>query len=55
MSAWLGDLEGVVCLIDDVLIYGRNQEEHDERLLAYLSRIEEAGLTLNKEKCEFSR
>ena len=55
MSALLGDLEGVVCLIDDVLIYGHNQEEHDERLLAVLSRIEEAGLTLNKEKCEFSK
>lgn len=51
----LRDLEGVICLIDDILIYGNTQEEHDERLLAVLTRLEEAGLTLNREKCEFSR
>ena len=55
MSALLRDLEGVICLIDDILIYGNTQEEHDERLLAVLTRLEEAGLTLNREKCEFSR
>ena len=55
MSVLLRDLEGVICLIDDILIYGNTQEEHDERLLAVLNRLEEAGLTLNREKCEFSR
>lgn len=55
MSVLLKDLEGVICLIDDILIYGKTQEEHDERLLAVLNRLEEAGLTLNREKCEFSR
>ena len=55
MSALLRDLEGVICLIDDILIYGNTQEEHDERLLAVLNRLEEAGLTLNRDKCKFSR
>ena len=55
MSAYLRDLEEVICLIDDILIYGNTQEEHDERLLAVLNRLEEAGLTLNREKCEFSQ
>ena len=55
MSTLLRDLEGVVCLIDDVLIYGRSQEQHDERLLAVLNRLEEADLTLNQDKCEFSK
>ena len=55
MSAILRDLEGVVCLIDDILVYGKTQQEHDDRLHAVLKRLEEAGLTLNKEKCEFSR
>jgi hypothetical protein len=53
MSTLLRDLEGVVCLIDDVLIYGKSQEQHDERLLAVLNRLEEAGLTLNRDKCEW--
>ena len=38
MSEILGDMEGVVCLIDDVLIHGHTQEEHDERLLKVLCR-----------------
>ena len=45
---------GVVCLMDDTLVFGRSQEEHDRRLLATLKRIQAAGLTLNKEKCIFS-
>ena len=49
------DLEGVVCLIDDILIYGKTQEEYDERLLAVLNRLEEASLTLNRDKCELSK
>ena len=31
------------------------QDEHDKRLLTTLSRIQSAGLTLNKEKCLFSK
>lgn len=55
MSEILGDLEGVVCLIDDVLIHGRTQEEHDQRLFKVLCRLQKEGLTLNKVKCKFSQ
>ena len=51
----LSGLRGVVCLMDDVLVYGSTQEEHEKNLLAALNRIQEAGLTLNKEKCVFSK
>ena len=54
MSEVLSDLEGVVGLVDDVLIYSKTQEEHDQRLHPVLKRIEEANLTLNRQKCEFS-
>lgn len=53
MSAILTGLDGVVCMIDDVLVHGRTQEEHDCRLAAVLERIRKAGVTLNGEKCEF--
>ncbi len=33
MNAILEGLEGVTCLIDDILVYGKNSKEHDERLL----------------------
>lgn len=48
-------LEGVVCHMDDVLIWGRSQEEHDSRLHAVLTKAESSGITLNMEKCELSR
>ena len=54
MHKILSSLKGVVCLIDDVLVHGVTQEEHDENLLAVLNRIQQAGITLNKEKCMFS-
>ena len=55
MSEILSGLEGVVCMVADVLIHGRTQEEHDHRLDAALARIRNAGVTLNAEKCEFSQ
>ena len=55
MSEVLSDLEGVVCLIDDVLVHGKSQEEHDHRLKKVLERVKQVGLTLNVDKCEFSK
>ena len=40
--------------MDDVLVYGKSQGEHDERLVAVLKCIEECGMTLIiSDKCEF--
>ena len=55
MSAILNGLPGVVCQMDDVFVFGSDQAEHDERLTAVLKRLEEAKVTLNREKCKFSR
>ena len=53
MSQILSGLPGVLCHIDDVLIFGATQTEHDNRLKAALSRLETAGVTLNADKCKF--
>ena len=55
MSESLTGLKGTLCMIDDILITGKTQEEHDERLIAALERIQQVRITLNKEKCEFSK
>ena len=55
MSQILIGLKGVVVLMDDVLVNGKDQEEHDARLEAVLQRLKSAGVTLNREKCEFSK
>ena len=50
MSEILQGLEGVVCLVDDILVYGSTQAEHDAHLKAPFQHIKQAGLTLSKEK-----
>ena len=41
--------------VDDVVIFSESFEEHMEVLEKVLKRIEEVGMTLNLEKCEFCR
>ena len=55
MAMILEGLQGVVCQIDDVLVFGATRKEHDNRLLTVMERLESAGVTLNLEKCEFSK
>ena len=54
MNNILEGLEGVECEIDDLLVHGKSQNQHDLRLHAVLKRLEESNLTLNKSKCLFS-
>ena len=54
MLAILTNLDGVTCMMDNILIYGHNQEEHDKRLSDVLNKLQQAGVRLNKEKCKFS-
>ena len=55
MSKLLCGLEGIVCQMDDVLIFGKTKEEHNVRLTKALDRIHSAGVTLNREKCLFGQ
>ena len=55
MNDILSGLPGVLCHVDDILVFGATPEEHDRRLQAVLERIKEAGVTLNGEKCQFSQ
>ena len=41
--------------MDDIIVYGEDQEQHDKNLETVLSCLLKAGLTLNKEKCVFSQ
>ncbi|KFD64495.1 hypothetical protein M514_23342 [Trichuris suis] len=47
-------LPGVLCHMDDILVFGRSYEEHDKRLSRVLNRPLRNGLTLNA-KCQFRR
>ena len=54
ISNVLSGVKRSLCLIDDVLVFGKTQGEHDQRLADALKRIQSAGVTLNKDKCVFS-
>ena len=41
--------------MDNILVYGRSVKERDEHLEATLLKLHKANLTLNEEKCEFSK
>ena len=55
MNSILEGLEGITCLMDDVLIFGKDEAEHDARLRKVLERLQAAGVTLNKQKCVFRK
>ena len=55
MSSILSRLDEVVCLMDDILVHGESQAQHDDHLVKVLYRLQEPGLTLNPEKCKFSQ
>ncbi|KAH0813135.1 hypothetical protein GEV33_009656 [Tenebrio molitor] len=44
--------EGVVIHIDDILVHAATREDHDEKLKEVLKCIHDAGITLNRGKCE---
>lgn len=54
MSNTLAGIKGVTVLIDDILLAGRNMEEHNEILKKVLERLMTVGLRLNKKKCEIA-
>ena len=43
----------MVIYLDDILITGSSEEQHLTNLSEVLKRLQQAGLRLKKEKCEF--
>ena len=55
MGKILQGLPGVLCHMDDVLVFGRDTQEHDMQLEKILQQIQAAGATLNQAKCQFRK
>ncbi len=45
-------MEGVECIVDDLIVFSSTKEEHDERLLKVLQKVREYNIKLNKSKCK---
>ncbi|PFX15419.1 Retrovirus-related Pol polyprotein from transposon opus [Stylophora pistillata] len=50
----LQGIPGVWNISDDIIVFGSDQDSHDRNLELTLARLENKGLTLNREKCIFS-
>lgn len=55
MEKAVGDMNLLQCLVylDDLIVFGRTLEEHEERLLKVLDRLQEYGLKVSINKCQF--
>ena len=53
MDQTLEGIDGVSCILDDMIITGRDDQEHLDHLEDVLTRLKENGLRENREKCQF--
>ena len=51
----LGDIEGLYCYLDDILLYTQSEEEHIKLVEKVCKRLEEHDLTLALDKCLFGQ
>ena len=55
ISQTIQDISNAKNMSDDVIIWGKNLEEHNTALTKVLQRFEEKGITLNEGKCRFNK
>ncbi|XP_056437540.1 uncharacterized protein LOC130374637 [Gadus chalcogrammus] len=55
MEKAVGDMHLLEALVylDDIIIFGKTLEEHEQRLFKVLDRLEEVGLKVSIDKCQF--
>ncbi|XP_022829117.1 uncharacterized protein K02A2.6-like isoform X2 [Spodoptera litura] len=53
MECLLSGIDGIIFLLDDILITGENKDQHMQRLITVLQRLDDAELTVQMSKCEF--
>ena len=51
MEQMMENINGVRVYMDDILVWGHTEKEHDEHLEAVRDRIRKYGLMMNQEKC----
>jgi hypothetical protein len=52
MSEMFEDIDGVEVIVDDLLIWGESESQHDARLRRVLERAKLRNLKLNKQKSQ---
>lgn len=55
MAIILEGLQNVINYLDDIIVWGRTLQEHDQVLNNVLQRLKDAGLLLNETKCQLRK
>ena len=55
MTDMIQDIEGTQVIVDDILVWGQDMQQHDERLKRVFDRIKENNIKLNEKKCQFRK
>ena len=45
-------MPGVAAIVDDILVYGKTPQEHNENLIRVLEKCKSVGIKLNKDKLQ---
>ena len=53
MDTAVADLEGTTAYLDDIIVTSRNEKEHEDRIFKLFKRLQEFGLKVRLEKCNF--
>lgn len=57
MESVLQGLNGKICFVylDNIIVFGSIQEEHNDNLIKFFNRLREVGLKLQPDKCKYLR
>ena len=45
-------MPGLAAIVDDILVYGKTPQEHNENLIRVLDKCRNVGIKLNKDKLQ---
>ena len=51
----IGNMKNTTGLIDDICVYSPDKASHEQYLFPVLKKLQDAGVTLNMDKCEFMK
>lgn len=55
MDQILEQCDGCIGIADDVIVFGKNEQEHDKNLIKLMETARKYGLVFNSEKCEIKK
>ena len=55
LDSVLEGLDNCFCYLDDVMIYSKNKQDHIKTLNELFKRLDDAGLAISLDKCQFGK